>query len=173
MESQPLFTSRSGLSLVGVITLMVVVAVGAVMLMQLFSSQQNVLNSLDKKDKAFQIVNGTIDKMNRMDFSQLEVFCRERKVLDVGNPATGSCSVEGKLNTNPSGSTDIASNPFQLEVLRTWEGDNNPNGNVCIEIGQCTSRAGGNFLDVALTVYYKDHSQSSSSRLVTFRRTRW
>jgi type II secretory pathway pseudopilin PulG len=157
-----------GFTLIGVLVALVVVAFGGTALLQLVSSQQNFFSSLTKKDIALQILNSTIGNLNRESFNSLVSLCIDKNIFNAAQPAIGSCSALA-----PTGSTDLTINPYQLEVLRDWSGNNSSSGEVCVELSQCRSLADNHLLDVTLNVFFRASAQRVGSGTITFRRTRW
>lgn len=162
-----------GFTLVGVLIALVIVTVCGLTLLQLFSSQRILLGSLDKKEKAVEIANSTIGNMNREDYNSLVALCMNKNVFDVAQPISGTCSNWEKSNASPTGSSDLSVNPYQLEVLRDWSGNNDAHGEVCLELSQCRPQADNHLLDITLNVFFRASNQRISSRTITFRRTRW
>lgn len=168
------FSNFQGFTLMGVLVALVIVTMCGLALLQLFSSQSSLFFSLDKKDKAIQIANSTIGNLNNQDYNSLIILCQNKNVLNVAQPAKGSCSDnQDNLSSSPSGSADLNSNPYQLEVLRDWAGNNKPNGEVCLELAQCKTLADNHLVDVTLKIFFKTSAEKTKSQTAIFRRTRW
>jgi Tfp pilus assembly protein PilX len=164
---------QHGFTLLGQVVALVILGTAVMLMANLFSSQNRFLLFLDKKSKALQVANNTVAKMNRAEFNSLISLCVSKQVFNTSSPKSQSCVANGILNTQPTGSLDKNINPYQLEVIRDWNGANSVLGSVCVEMARCVAFADSHLLDVSLSVFFQDEKNNISQRQVSFRSARW
>jgi len=158
---------------VGQLVALVLLGTAVMLMVSLFSSQNQFLSFSDKKSKALQVANNTVAKMTQADFNSLLSLCVTKQVFNIAKPKSQSCVSNGFLNSQPAGPLDKNINPYQLEVSRDWNGSNSVSGSVCVELARCTALADSHLLDVSLSVFFQDEKNNVSQRQVNFRRAKW
>jgi hypothetical protein len=158
--------SNSGISTVGVIVSFMLVALAAVILSQTTTFFKKQSADTDRRVLADQILVDTASELQQGDFSELLNTCKIKNAFNGAAPSV--CVQNGQLN--PS----LANQVGPLETLKSWQGDRNERGQVCVELFSCTQLAGSLILEVTISAHWQTAASGPlTSRNLVFRRARW
>ena len=170
------------------VSLAIVMSVGLLLLesMSRFKLKEGQLDRL--RDGTQVLVNEASVALGR-PFNEILTLC---STSYVGGPGAGSLPGQGHFVTSPiplgpcvqstglalttdAAQTNCSGRPGEfLDFRRSWTGDCDSNGPVCVQLGRCTWKAQGHILEFELTGWFVDSIPNSLLRRdLVLRRSQW